>query len=646
MTQTRPNILFIMVDQMRYAPRYGANDPLEPLYQLLRFEPGSLAGNPYADLFPGFRRLREHGITLQNHTASSAACVPSRASIMTGQYPARSGVSQTEGMFKVDTDPAFPWLPPDGVPTIGDWFRAAGYETHYFGRWDVSNPPRGSLEPWGFADWEYSYPSDQRFGNANLGVYRDKTYTDLVTTFLRRKGLGVEANLINSNNATNASFKQRPWFAVASFVNPHDIGAYPFPWKPNVDAPGPLTQNESLRERFSPYGAPPQGKRANPPKYGNFQATYRVPLNPGGFKLDDVRLPPNWRADLKHKPQCQYDYAYKFQIALTTLRGQNALQPSPYPFKMQANAEDWYRGYLEFYLYLQYLVNLEISTVVNALHDYGLAENTIIVFTADHGELAGAHGGQLEKWHNAYQESIHVPAVISSPLINPDVALRGLDLHTTHVDWLPTLLGLAGYDAADRQQLGRFIQGHTVKPLAGRDLSETLRSGSSTDAGGVLFVSDDNITAPLDTNYVQDRYRWYLQWTQQLTAADGVPTPEQPLLAPGPVVQPNHVQSYFERPWKLVRYWDPGNAQNTQWELYQLEVDEMEDHNLLSWDASTGAPQIRGEAVTALGLDPAEVSAALDRLRGELNRALCDAGYNPLSASQLGYVNDGLPPTP
>lgn len=643
MKTPRPNILFILVDQMRYAPHYP-DDPLDPLYQILRFQKGDLKDNPYADLFPGFRLLRDHGVSLQNHTCSSIACVPSRSTIMTGQYSARSGVTQTEGMFKVDTDPAFPWLPQDGVPTMGDWFRAAGYETHYFGRWDLSNPPVGSLEQWGFSSWEYSYPSDQRFGTPNLGVYRDKSYTDLVNTFLRRKALGVENNIINSNNATNASFQLRPWLAVASFVNPHDIGAYPFPWRPGVEAPGPLAQDESLSERIAPYGAPVKGRRSQPPVYGNQPATYRVPLNPGGFKLDGVKLPASWRSDLKGKPDCQYDYSYKFPLALTTLRAQNAVIPSPYPFKMQDNAEDWYSGYLEFYLYLQYLVNLEVSAVLERLYESGLAENTIVVFTSDHGELAGAHGGQLEKWHGAYQESIHVPAIISSPLVNADKEMRVLETHTTHVDWIPTLLGLAGYSKSDQESLGKFIQGHTVEPLAGEDLSPVIKHGAESKRQGVLFVSDDNITAPLDTDYIQDRYNWYLDITQRLTSASGEPTSKQPLTVPGPVVQPNHVQSYFEKPWKLVRYWDPGNAKNTQWELYNLHVDPNENCNLLGWNSHTGAPELRCELLAELGLTVAVTEQALSRLRRELNQALLDAGYNKQSAQTLGIVADGLPP--
>lgn len=645
MNTTRPNILFILVDQMRYAPLYP-NDPLEPLYQILRFQEGDLAGNPYAEQFPGFCLLRKHGVSLQKHTTSSIACVPSRSTIMTGQYSARSGVTQTEGMFKVDTDPAFPWLPPDGVPTMGDWFRAAGYETHYFGRWDLSNPPTGSLEPWGFGSWEYSFPSDQRFGTANLGVYRDKSYTDLVNTFLRRKGLGVENNIINSTNPTNASFKTKPWMAVASFVNPHDIGAYPFPWRPGIEAPGPLQQGQTPQEFLSPYGAPRKHTLSQPPTYGNQPATYRVPLNPDGFDASQVRLPASWSSDLKGKPDCQYDYSYKFQIALTTMRGQNALLPSPYPFKMQDNAQEWYRNYLSFYLYLQYLVNLEISSVMERFYESGLDKNTIVVFTADHGELAGAHGGQIEKWFGAYQESIHVPAIISSPLVNPDQALRAVHTHTTHVDWIPTLLGLAGFTPSEQQSLGSFIQGHTVSPLAGEDLSPVIQGKTpAPQRKGVLFVSDDNITAPLDTNYIQDSYNWYETWTERLTSPSGEPTAQQPLLAPGPVVQPNHVQSYFETPWKLVRYWEPGNRKNTQWELYNHSVDANENCNLVAWDPQSGEPVLRSEVIGQLGLDNQQVAAALEHLREALNQAMLEAGYNPNAAQTLGIVADGQTPT-
>lgn len=450
-------------------------------------------------------------------------------------------------------------------------------------------------------------------------------YADLVNTFLRRKALGVEANIIASNNATNASFKQRPWLAVASFVNPHDIGAYPFPWKPGVQAPDGA---------LGPYGAPPRGTLSNPPQYGTrqngYQATYRAPLNPGGFAPEGVRLPPNLHADLRTKPDCQYDYAYKFQVALRSLRWAvpAPLQGlSPYPFQLQPDADAWYRAYVEFYLYLQYLVNLEVSSILARFYECGLDQNTIVVFTSDHGEMGGAHGGQIEKWHHAYQESIHVPAIVSSPLVNPHAELRTVDAHTTHVDWIPTLLGLAGYSAAEQQALGGFIQGHDVYPLIGEDLSRVLGSPAESrlDRRGVLFVNEDTITAPLDPNYLPAQFPAYLEGTLELTA-QGTHPPNPPLTAPGPVIQPNSVQSYFQTPWKLTRYWDPSGNAAPQWELYNLDADPLEDHNLVRWTAA-GEPELRPAAVSAVGLTLAAAEAALAAMRADLSRALTQAGY-------------------
>ena len=68
-------------------------------------------------------------------------CVPSRPTIFTGQYPDVHGVTQTDGLGKMADDSRLRWLPVGEVPTLGHWFRAAGYDTHYDGKWHI---PRGS----------------------------------------------------------------------------------------------------------------------------------------------------------------------------------------------------------------------------------------------------------------------------------------------------------------------------------------------------------------------------------------------------------------------------------------------------------------------------------------------------------------------
>ena len=83
--------------------------------------------------------IRDGALEFHRHYAGSTACLPSRVTLFTGQYPSLHGASQTDGLAKKVDDPAMMWLDPDSVPTLGDWFRAGGYQTHYRGKWHVSN---------------------------------------------------------------------------------------------------------------------------------------------------------------------------------------------------------------------------------------------------------------------------------------------------------------------------------------------------------------------------------------------------------------------------------------------------------------------------------------------------------------------------
>ena len=113
---------------------------------------------------------------------------------------------------------------------------------------------------------------------------------------------------------------------------------------------------------------------------------------------------------------------------------------------------------------MQAAVDREITRVLDALRASGDYENTIVVFSSDHGELQGAHGGMHQKWHNAYEESLRVPFIVSSPLL-PD-GPRELDVPTSHADVIPTLLGLAGIDQDDA--LARLGAENTRGPSVAR----------------------------------------------------------------------------------------------------------------------------------------------------------------------------------
>lgn len=560
----RPNILLMMCDQLRLTPPgYPAGEgELPSLREILSFANTLTPDNPFRDLFQGFTRLRRHAVVARSHYIASAACAPSRTSMMTGQYPSLHGVTQVDGTFKAADE--VPWLDPQGVPTLGDWFEASGYEAYYMGKWHVSDvQPPYDLTPWGFRGFETSGPEPHGSDPNNLGVYRDPGFGDIVTQFLRERDPNSE----------------QPWFAVASFVNPHDIVAYPVPFFGPEGTTG--TVADGVPPLTAPQPIPRPGQETRPDDDGMV-----VELNPDAFPQETFRLPPNLLEDLSTKPECQFDYSYKMQLALRALFPRPAGALLPFPFQRQEDYEEWVRRYGQFYVYLQYLVDLELRRVLDTLDAQGLTDNTIVVFTSDHGEYLCSHGTLIEKWHAAYEEVTRVAMVVSSPLVNnnPDQMIE-VTTPTSHIDLAPTLLGLAGIRGEALQQAAETIRanGHTqVRPLVGTDLTDVLLRRQPLDRSGVLFTTDDRVTELPDgvaEPEKADEYQRYLQDVEFLRER-GVP------LAPGPVRQPNTVHSFADGIWKFNRYIDPRGDQQDQWEMYHLPSDPTELTNLVDFRTS------------------------------------------------------------
>jgi arylsulfatase A-like enzyme len=606
--EDKKNVLLIMVDQLRF-PRfcYGEDGGLLPeLKEIIGFQ-GEVDGeNAYSHFFPGLWSLRKNTVVLRNHTIAASACTPSRCVIMTGQYSTRTGVTQTDGLFKNADAPNFPWLAADGVPTIGDWFRSAGYRTHYFGKWHVSNPPDHTLQDYGFNDWELSWPEPHGASINNLGAYRDYGFADLACAFLRNEGLGMGYNRALAQQEQTApladgpSTTPLPWFAVVSLTNPHDIAAPPALVR-GLDPDAP---------KLGPLPVPAQGAMSNLPTAG----TFSFPLNPQGFPQDNANLPPGVDEDLANKPSCQFDYAYKMGLALasktahgihTGIDAVNIALKANIPFQLARDPNDSALKFIQYYAWLMQMVDGHIARVLAALDDAGQRDNTIVVFMADHGEYAGAHNYMIEKWHTAYQEAIHVPVVVQSSAINPDSAMRQIDALTSHADIVPTLLGLAGVTEQELAQARVKLEAsHTVPPFPGVDLTPVILGTSTvptetdgTPREGVLFITDDEITQPLQDGgayQISDdqAYGVFVQAVEVLRhgSGRGPNSPQVEGLAPGPVRQPNHVRCVRTQEWKLSRYWDPSHEAADEWELYNLANDGCEFTNLLVTNAPFPTP--------------------------------------------------------
>ncbi len=408
---SRKNILLITCDQYAY-PRfsYGPEGGFhEALKLILGFRgEADAAKNPYAKYFPGLMKLRANAtVVLANHTIAASACTPSRTVIYTGQYGTRTGVTQTDGLFKSGSAPNFPWLAADGVPTLGTWMKEAGYSTHYFGKWHVSDPPDHSLKDYGFDDWESSYPEPHGAMANNLGVYRDVGFhRRRGLQCIRRRGLALDYDRVSANmQEHNPDYRgptpdqPRPWFAVASFTNPHDIATYPAviaqaipPGEPppTLTIPGGPTitlQNQSV---FGPLNVPPVGTISTYPVMG----TQQVPLNPLGFPQDcanpvptqdetahrhavvrNMTMPTRWVSRWRRRPGSTWRSALpsghiadKVKLAV-----QIGLQTC-IPF--QLTGDDAAAGCLQFlqlYAWLHSVVDPHIDAVLTALEQSGQA---------------------------------------------------------------------------------------------------------------------------------------------------------------------------------------------------------------------------------------------------------------------------------
>lgn len=642
------NVLVIMADEFRFPIHKKGGGMLRGIKNVLGFQnignqkEEHCIPSDIKELFPGFVKLRNGATVLHKHTVATTACVPSRAALFTGQYGERNGVTQTDGVFKGASEDGFNWLLPEGVPTMGHWFREKDYTTHYFGKCHFAHPEKQSLKRWGFDDWETSFPEPHGTLKNNLGMYRDHGFTDLVTTFLRRKGMALdydqevgriemEDHLTDRQREKKISeIEKKPWFAVASFTNPHDITTWPvLPSQAegkslefeglNLDEDGELSKEDLIEARakleetlnkiksIEPLGVPEKGQRSAPPEQG----TWTFDMNPGGIEQDCAELPTSWEETLLEKPDCQFDYSLKLGIALASKTGNqvianNAPKLNGMPLALTENPEEWTTAYIQYYTYLHHLLDQQINSVLNALDESGLRDDTIVVFIPDHGEYGGSHGKMMQKWHTAYQEAIHVPVVISMPEdVGKDVpkAPRQISELTSHIDILPTLLGLTGTRDREIERIkNRLDERHVTYPFVGADLSDLITGEATTvedpmglsDEGrnAILFTTSDMITEPveLDVKHNRDFNIFKEAVEHYIHKANGVIGGEQYAIAKrmksGPIIQPAEVHCIREEDWKLVRYRDfhhPLDESRFQWELYDLETDPGEEKNLLKY---------------------------------------------------------------
>jgi len=513
---------------------------------------------------PAHERMQKTGVTLHNHYCPAVMCTSSRAVLLTGlQTP-------DNRMFE---NADVPWVKnlSTRIPTVGHMLRKAGYYTAYKGKWhlndkfDSEDPDRlftKEMEQYGFAD--YFSPGDV-IGHTLGGYQFDHLIAGSAITWLRRNGRPLTDD-------------SKPWCLFVSLVNPHDIMYF------NTDDPGKKVQDTGQLIK----------RAARAPEHSLYKATW------------DVNLPTSITEpfDAPGRPKAHGEFLNMWNHVL------GHIPPE----------EERWRRFSDFYLNSTRSVDAQIDRIFGELDALNLADNTIICFTSDHGEMGGAHGLH-GKGPFAYEESTHLPFYVVHPDVKGGQDCRAL---TSHIDVVPTLLSFAGVSA---ERSAEFAG----RPLPGKDMTKLLTNPGAADVRtlreAILFTYSGLATNDSDLWRVVSEAR-----------AAG----KNPMLAMAKQgFKPNmkkrgSLRSAFDGRHKFTRYFAPGERNRptnladlykfNDVELFDLQNDPREMKNLAADKAVNGeliasaSDRLERMIKAEIGVDDGREMPNIPRIEWTINR--------------------------
>jgi arylsulfatase A-like enzyme len=361
---TRPNILLFLSDQQQWRTVCGR----------------SPARSPHVD------RLAREGVRFERPYATVALCCPSRAALLSGQFPWHNGIlNQVHVPERTRSD-----MVPD-VQTYSERLRDAGYRLGYTGKWHVS----WERTPLDFGFQDVRAPNGYNPATLRAAGLQPQLETEAKHIEVERTvawpgsgpfvfyGIdhGPEEATV-AHRATSAGIELieryargesgRPWFVTVNVVEPHD----------------PYTPLATYAER---YGAA------------------------------DVELPASWRDDFSGKPALN-----RREAGLWADLSEGQVRT--------AIARYW--AFCE-------QVDAQVGRLLEVLDRTDQADDTLVVFSSDHGDMAGAHRQFIKGWQ-PYEETYRVPLMMRWP---GGIAAGGVCDHLVQLhDLAHTFVDLAGAD--------------------------------------------------------------------------------------------------------------------------------------------------------------------------------------------------------
>lgn len=421
---------------------------------------------------PHLDRIAAGGARFTNSFVTNSICTPSRATLITGQYSHLNGVP-VFNRFDESRD------------NVAKHLQAGGYHTGMIGKWHLGSDPQG------FDRW-IVLPGQGAYWNPEFLVEGRK--------------LKIEGHCTDITGDLGVEFlktrpEDKPFFLMLHQKAPHRA------WEPDernkaLFADKVIPEPDTL---FDDYATRPAALPEN-------EQTVARDLTRRDLKLTPPEglEGPALRQWLGVKPM-------ELEVDGKLLTGKELIR--------------WkYQTYMRDYLACVQGVDDNVGKVLDYLDESGLAENTIVIYSADNGWYLGDQGLYDKRF--MYEPGLHVPLLAKGPGIKAGITP---DQFVGNIDLAPTFLDLAGLEIPDS------MQGRSIAPL--------LRGESPEDWRQTFY------------------YRYYHSPGHHNTAAHyGVRTKTH----------------------KLIYYWD-----KDAYELFDLKADPDEQHNLLFSMEDSSKPQVK-----------------------------------------------------
>lgn len=441
-SEKKKNLLFIIVDQQRY-------DAL------------SIAGNTILKT-PNLDKLAQQGAYFKNAYTPVAVCGPARSCILTGTTINTNNVTTNKKTYYYDEEPVMT------MKTFDEILTDKGYHAEYYGKWHVLTSHADIYKNKKKYSKNGKYMFEHGGQNHMYQDYLNEVFPkkapkkgELLDYFTKRPytpdPMDVNYGLSYQQVKNNKKLSQPNYHGKSSIPKEHTITA--FYAKKTMDAISRLKNKPfSITTSF------------------HFPHAPMIPSEPyySMYNPKDMPVPVSINDNMENSPYINAN-------------GRKKLTQFADREKIKYMISNYYGLVTE--------LDFWIGKIMNTLEETGLSENTLVIFTSDHGEMLGAHG--MREKNVFYEESSHIPLIIKMPSqIKKETKVDG---YVSNVDLFATIM--------DYLQIGNYkSDGESL-----RDLIENKETKH-----GEYVVTEWNYRGPTSPNYmiVKDGWKLMIPYTE------------------------------------------------------------------------------------------------------------------------------------